>query len=287
MPHNRDASHDIPPAAPPSAEALVEAGRQVANAYPTLFAHQRAGVAFLLSRRRAILADDMGLGKSRQAIVALRESAPAGPYLVICPAGVKLNWQREIGLVEPTPDVHVVHSSREWRSGHRWTVVNYDLLGRLRADLQSVSWAGIVVDEAHYVKNDSARTTNVLRLLGADGRGSQQPVSDPEAVYLLTGTPMSNRPRDLFNLLRAVKHPLGQSFFSYAKRYCAGVSTTATDWTATARRTWRSWHTSSRACCCAARRTRRSTFRQRCGPGSPLTRTTSRWWRSRAVRSST
>jgi hypothetical protein len=50
-------------AALPSAETLAHAARQVGDAYPGLYAHQRAGVAFLLSRRRAILADDMGLGK--------------------------------------------------------------------------------------------------------------------------------------------------------------------------------------------------------------------------------
>jgi SNF2 family DNA or RNA helicase len=85
---------------PPSEELLGEAARRIGEAYPGLYAHQRTGVSFLLSRRRAILADDMGLGKTRQAIVAVREAAPKGPFLVICPAGVKLNWRREIGLVE-------------------------------------------------------------------------------------------------------------------------------------------------------------------------------------------
>src|SRR5206468_12683980 len=64
-----------------------------------LFPHQVEGVAFLLGRRRAILADDMGLGKTRQAIVSLRHVAPAGPYLVVCPASVKRNWAREIERV--------------------------------------------------------------------------------------------------------------------------------------------------------------------------------------------
>jgi SWI/SNF-related matrix-associated actin-dependent regulator 1 of chromatin subfamily A len=81
----------------------------------------------------------------------------------------------------------------------------------------------VVVDEAHYIKNDSQRSARVLRLLGeATGRGPA-PAADPEYVYLLTGTPMSNRPRDLFALLKAVRHPLAKSFYTYAKRYCAAV----------------------------------------------------------------
>ena len=70
-----------------------------------------------------------------------------------------LSRRREIHLVEPDADVHVVTGSGGWEPGHRWTVINYDLLGRLEADLQSVRWAGIVVDEAHYIKNRSYAAT--------------------------------------------------------------------------------------------------------------------------------
>ena len=115
---------------PPSEELLGEAARRIGDAYPGLYAHQRTGVSFLLSRRRAILADDMGLGKTRQAIVAVREAAPTGPFLVICPAGVKLNWRREIGLVEAEDDVQVLHGKDAFDPKTRWTVVNYDILSR-------------------------------------------------------------------------------------------------------------------------------------------------------------
>ncbi len=64
-----------------------------------LYPHQVAGVEFLARRGRAILGDDMGLGKTRQAIIALRESAPTGVFLVICPASLKLNWARESAQV--------------------------------------------------------------------------------------------------------------------------------------------------------------------------------------------
>jgi len=206
-------------AIPPSHDALAEAARQIATAYPDLYAHQRAGIAFLLARSRAILADDMGLGKTRQAIIAVREAVKDGPYLVICPSSVKLNWRREIRLVEPDADVQIIDGGAELDPTRRWTVINYDLLGRFDAPLQSAPWGGVIIDEAHYIKNESKRTTRVLRLLGA-GKG-QVDEHEPEVVYLLTGTPMASRPRDLFKLLQAVRHPLGTSFFTYTKRYCA------------------------------------------------------------------
>ncbi len=196
-----------------SADFLISAAERVGVAYPDLFNHQRSGVAFLLSRQRAILADDMGLGKTRTAIVAAREQAPAGPFLVICPASLKLNWEREIHMVEPGAPVQVLDKD-PLAEGVRWVVVNYDRLTRFESQLMSRKFAVVIVDEAHFIKNDSARSKRTLALV-------EQSV---QATYLLTGTPMTNRPRDLFNLLKAVGHPMARSFYSYAKRYCAATN---------------------------------------------------------------
>ena len=86
---------------PPSTEVREEALRRARRMAEGLYPHQIEGIAFLLARRRAILADDMGLGKTRQSVVALTESEPVGPYLVVCPASVKRNWAREILIVKP------------------------------------------------------------------------------------------------------------------------------------------------------------------------------------------
>ncbi len=74
---------------------------------PRLCSRTKSGLAFLLGRRRSILADDMGLGKTRQSIHGLTQAAPQGPYLIICPASVKRNWEREILAVLPGAETHV------------------------------------------------------------------------------------------------------------------------------------------------------------------------------------
>ena len=189
-----------------------------------LFPHQIEGVAFLLGRRRAILADDMGLGKTRQAIVALGEAAPAGPYLVICPASLKQNWAREIRAVEPASDVAIVPAAGSLAGRARWVVVNYDILSRHLDTIKGIPWGGVVVDEAHYIKNHkSARSRIVREIAGAAAAGPASAGGPP--VYALTGTPLTNRPRDLFTLLQLVGHPFGRSFLSFAKRYCAAEET--------------------------------------------------------------
>jgi SNF2 family DNA or RNA helicase len=149
--------------------------------------------------------------------VAVREAAPEGPLLVVCPAGVKLNRRREIGLVEAESEVQVLQGKDEFDPAKRWTVVNYDILGRFAERFAGVEWGAVIVDEAHFIKNGSRRAAQVLRLLGAPEE------AHPGAVYLLTRTPMTSRPRDLFNLLKAIGHRLGRSFYSYAKRYCDAV----------------------------------------------------------------
>jgi SWI/SNF-related matrix-associated actin-dependent regulator 1 of chromatin subfamily A len=79
-----------------------------------------------------------------------------------------------------------------------------------------VPWAGLVFDEAHYLKNHRSARSRLARQLADRARA----LGGATAVYLLTGTPLTNRPRDLFVLLQLAGHPLGRSFLSFAKRYC-------------------------------------------------------------------
>src|SRR5262245_17930554 len=197
----------------------TDAGFRMARALADgLFPHQVEGVAFLLGRRRAILADDMGLGKTRQAIVSLRHAAPPGPYLVVCPASVKRNWAREIALVARDASTLVIDGSRPVAPTAAWVVVNYDILGRHLEALERVPWAALVFDEAHYLKNHTSARSRLARDLTAHAAAR---AAHPLIVQLLTGTPLTSRPRDLFVLLQLVGHPLGRSFLAFAKRYCA------------------------------------------------------------------
>ena len=204
----------VPTTVPPSAEVRAEALARARRLAQGLFPHQVEGVAFLLGRRRAILADDMGLGKTRQSIVALTESSPTGPWLVVCPASVKQNWAREIRLARPDDAVHVCGPLDPPDVGYTgWVVINYDVIAKVDALLEDLPWTGIVFDEAHYLKNHTSKRSKVARELVA---------AAPDAtLHALTGTPLTNRPRDLFPLLQLVGHPMGRSFLSFAKRYCA------------------------------------------------------------------
>lgn len=187
-----------------------------------LFKHQEEGIEFLKKTPRAILADEMGLGKTRQAIIAAGEEVPSGEaILVICPASLKINWEREVKMVFPDHDVHTVQSGPETTlPDARWIIINYDMLPKykeqilLRIAERKVSAA--IIDEAHYIKGKGTiRATTTLDI-----------VLQLERVYALTGTPIMNRPIELFNLLKAIKHPLGRARTVYAKRYCGAYMKT-------------------------------------------------------------
>jgi SNF2 family DNA or RNA helicase len=126
-----------------------QAFRAAAALAKGLFPHQIEGVAFLLGRRRAILADDMGLGKFRQAIPSLKHLAPHGPFLVVFPASVKRNCAREIELAAPGASTHVIERGAQLTSEHEWVIVNYDVLEKHIATLGNIPWTGLVFDEAH------------------------------------------------------------------------------------------------------------------------------------------
>lgn len=179
-----------------------------------LFPHQKEGIEFLKKTPKAILADSMGIGKTRQAIVAAGEQDVSG-VLVICPASVKINWQREIAMVYPEDDVYVVESGPEQRLPDvPWLVINYDMLEKYKDQiLQLVAKKEIdtaIIDEAHYIKGK--------KTIRADA--TLEIVKGMERVYCLTGTPIMNRPIELFNLLKAIGHPLSKSRTLYGKKFC-------------------------------------------------------------------
>src|SRR4029078_2044961 len=164
-------------------------------------------------------ASNWGLAKTPRAMVSLRHLTPGGPRLVVCPASVKQNWGREILLVAPDASILVIEGTAPILAKAEWVIVNYDILGRHVDDLLRVPWAALVFDEAHYLKNHTSARSKLSRQLTAAAAA----VTPALAVQLLTGTPLTSRPRDLFVLLQLAAHPLGRSFLAVAKRYCAAA----------------------------------------------------------------
>jgi SWI/SNF-related matrix-associated actin-dependent regulator 1 of chromatin subfamily A len=183
-------------------EAALDAADDRANAVDgllaqyghSLYPYQRTGIRWLSPRTSALLGDDMGLGKTLQALVA----APVGaPILVICPAVAKGVWVREANKWRP--DLTAValkgRKSFRWPSSGEMVVLNYDILPAECGE--APKGLVLVADEAHAVKNSKAARTKKFRAISKATRRAGG------CVWLLTGTPLLNRPPELWALLTA------------------------------------------------------------------------------------
>jgi SWI/SNF-related matrix-associated actin-dependent regulator 1 of chromatin subfamily A len=184
-----------------------------------LFEHQKSGVKFLLGRDGCILADDMGLAKTMQAIIAALESG-AERILVVCPSSVKINWEREINTF--CNETAIINGST-WKQA-KFTIINYDILKNfhtldkdaeyLDRELVNGKFDLAIIDEAHYLKNHKSNRGKIMAEVCVD-HGIPK-------VWLLTGTPIANRPMDFYNLLKLIKSPIAKNWKYYAQRYCDG-----------------------------------------------------------------
>ena len=192
-----------------------------------LFNHQKEGIRLLKDKNRAILADSMGLGKSRQAIIAAKESNASG-ILIVCPASLKINWKREIEIVYPEAKVSIIDKNNDIDIDQEWTIINYDILEREIEKIEDMISKEridtLILDEAHYIKGDSIRSKAIIGGRKKKKSGEMAKFNGiskkMKIVWCLSGTIILNRPLELFNILKAINHPLSKSKERYAERYC-------------------------------------------------------------------
>jgi SWI/SNF-related matrix-associated actin-dependent regulator 1 of chromatin subfamily A len=159
---------------------------------------QRAGVSYLLERRRAFLADEQGLGKTIEALATI-EAAGAYPAVVVCPASLKLNWLRELERWLPQRSARALAGNGGGGGARAQdadiTVVNYDIVAARLEELCALAPRALVLDESHYCKNAAAKRTQAVQRLASA-------VPHDGLVLALSGTPVTNRPAELISQLR-------------------------------------------------------------------------------------
>ncbi len=168
---------------------LPEPSSLVAPGGLTLMPHQAKVVAAASAGHRTfLLADEPGLGKTAQALLAA-QAANAYPLLVVVPNVVKTNWAREVGLWTPSRSATVIHGNGDTIDGFaEIVIVNYEVLDRHVGWLGDLGFRGMVVDEAHFIKNKSSqRSQHVLELAERIRFRNPRPL-----LMALTGTPLIN-----------------------------------------------------------------------------------------------
>ena len=220
-----------------------------------LKALQKEGVKFLLSNKKCILADGMGSGKTIQSIVA-SICTNVDKILIICPASVKSTWKRELRYYVDEKDITIVNGNN-WGETTKFTIINYDILDNFytvptenvieevvtkdennnivtklvtktkkstkkavieecmkNSRLFQEKFGCVIVDEVHRMVNNKSIRYQVIDDLFKRTR--------PPFRFLLTGTPMTNKPMNLYYILKLIDAEVTDDYRFYVKRYCGG-----------------------------------------------------------------
>ena len=177
----------------------------------TFYPFQRVGVAFTeLADGRCIIGDDMGVGKTIQAIGYMGLHIDRWPALIVCPANVKYNWEKELLKWLPSATVEVVKTGKQDIPDTNFVIINYDLMHKQEGNLLTHGFQTIICDESHYLKNkDAKRTQTTLAVAGL-----------ADSVLCLSGTAITSRPKEFFTTLNLIAPEQFPSFMRFARRYC-------------------------------------------------------------------
>ncbi|KRF31079.1 DEAD/DEAH box helicase [Yonghaparkia sp. Soil809] len=191
---------------------LPEAGSLVTPGGMELMRHQaRLIEAVRAGHRSFLLADEPGLGKTAQALMAANV-AQAFPLLVVVPNVVKTNWAREVQRWIPQRSSTVVHGDGDDLDAFADVIiVNYEILDRHVGWLGRFGFKGMVVDEAHFIKNATSQRSRHVQALATSIRA----VTPKALMMALTGTPLINQIEDFRMIWKFLgwiddKKPLGE-----------------------------------------------------------------------------
>lgn len=230
--------------------------------------HQKIGVKFLLTNKKCILADSMGLGKTSTATLAAIEGG-FKKVLIITMASLKSTWKREISLYCDESEITIINGNN-WDNSGKFTIINYDILqnfyeiaeepvfeeqiilgkngekealkipvmvkskstgklvqkmkkSRKKSDILKAlhnstlflsKFDCLIIDEAQKLSNNSSIRYKVI--------DDFIHKSNLKAIFLVTGTPLTNRPINLYHILRLIDAEVAQDYQYYAMRYCCG-----------------------------------------------------------------
>lgn len=197
------------------------------------YEHQITGVRTMMQMRNFLCADDMGLGKSLQAITVAVGDIVRGwaeKIIVVAPISLKGNWSDEFDKFSRIPHVILGQSIDPKNperlksltpkkrteqlaefaamSGPRALIVNYEQIDKHLVDLNRIGFDIAVFDEAHYLKNPRAQRTKACHKIRAN------------RYFMLTGTPMLNQVNELWGILHLIDPAGYPKYYSFQNRYC-------------------------------------------------------------------
>lgn len=184
----------------------------IAGLKETPFNFQYEGIAFIdIKKGSAIIGDEMGLGKTVQALGWLQHHSEKRPAIIVVPASLKLNWQREANKWMTNPKCQILSgtTANEKITGEL-IIINYDILFAWIDKLKAVKPSVLILDEVHYIKNNATKRTKAVKKLAR---------IIPNIIPL-SGTMIENRPIEIYNAWKLVDPINCPDRWFFLHRYC-------------------------------------------------------------------
>jgi len=182
---------------------------------------QKAGIKYGKDKNGILIADEMGLGKTIQAIGLINIDETIKRILIVCPNSLKINWKRECEkwLVKKF-SITVIDTKIKTFPESDIIIINYNILKKF-PQIKEINWDCLILDESHYIKNYKAQRTR--EIIGYKDKENKKPEIKGIAAkkkILLTGTPILNKPIELFSSLHYIDPINWGSWWGFANRYC-------------------------------------------------------------------
>ena len=188
---------------------------QIQGLKGTLKFFQKEGVLFIQRNKgRALLADEMGLGKTIQALAWLQLNPSVRPAIIVVPASLKLNWCKEAASWITDKHIQLLqgrcakYDKTKLEKGI--IVINYEILNSWVNKIRRIRPKVLILDEVHFIKNKKAKRSRAVRKLA----------KGVDHLIAISGTPITNRPIEFFNILNLINNNLFADFWEYAWNYC-------------------------------------------------------------------
>lgn len=181
----------------------------------TLRPFQKYAVKRLDLQMCGLLADEMGLGKTVEVLAHLYNYKKLRPVIVIVPSSAKLNWKYEIEKWTGESNITIIEGqSGDIPDDSNWYIVNYAVLYHRLEQMKQIDYSAVIIDESHYIKNKDAQRSKAATAL----------TEKIDTVYCLSGTPIKNKPVELWQQLKVLDaekyHEDFKDFWRFAKKYC-------------------------------------------------------------------
>ena len=204
---SREDVHDL------NSQRVIEKVQDQLDLPLELFPYQEVGVSFIeLAKGRALLGDEMGLGKTAQSLAWLTLHPEKKPVIVVCPASMKVTWEREIQKWIPGEDVQVIKDGKDkFIENKNIYIINYDLMKKRRDELLNLKAEVVILDECTYIKEGKSQRTKATVAVAKES----------PHIIALSGTPILNKPIEFYNVLHLLNPKSFKSQGKFGQQFCA------------------------------------------------------------------